>query len=75
MMTPAQKAHLHEVTSRMYEEVKAGSPALNVPPRTRQEVALQMAYESLEAIVAMAHERVVVDYARQQLERIDVLRG
>lgn len=74
-LTPEQRAHLHEVTGRMYDEIKAGSPKLDIPIRSRGEAAFDLAYEALEAICAMAHEKEVVFYARRQLERIDVLRG
>ena len=50
------------------------SPEPGASLRTREEVAFQMACESLEAVVAMSHEREVVFYIRQQLARIDALR-
>jgi hypothetical protein len=71
-MTPEEKTHLLEIVSRMPKEYT--SPALDIPPRTREQAAFDLAYEALEAVVALSHEKTVVQYARRQLERIDELR-
>lgn len=70
-MTPEQKTHLATVASEQFKSLQATS----LPLRTREEVAFQMACESLEAVVAMSHEREVVIYIRQQLARIDAIRS
>lgn len=57
------------------EQVRAGSPALNEPLRSKLEAERDMLYESLEAIVAMSLEKTVQQYALRQLERADDLRG
>jgi hypothetical protein len=62
--------HLRVMTERLHPMASH----LDVPIRSKTEALIDLLYESLEAVCAMAHEKEIVYYTRQQLERADELR-
>lgn len=65
-LTPAGRDHLLTVTRKLHP----GSPALDVPTRSREGAALDVAERALRIIASMAYEDVVQEHACKALNRV-----